>query len=92
MKKIKIIALVMTLILTLGLVGCTSQEMAKSFGGETTINLPAGQKLEGITWKDADLWYLTRPMRADEEPETHTFAESSSFGIWEGTVTVVESR
>ena len=38
------------------------------------------------------LWYLTRPMREEEEPETHTFQQSSEFGILEGTVTVVESK
>ena len=34
---------------------------------------------------------LTRPMRDDEEPETHTFQQSSEFGVFEGTVTIVES-
>ena len=37
------------------------------------------------------MWYLTRPMRDDEEPETHTFQQSSEFGVFEGTVTIVES-
>ena len=44
-----------------------------------------------ITWKDGgSLWYLTRPMREDEKPETHVFKQSSSYGIFEGTVTIVE--
>ena len=37
------------------------------------------------------MWYLTRPMRDDEEPETHTFEQSSEFGVFEGTVTIIES-
>ena len=57
-----------------------------------TIELPKGQKLEEITWKDADLWYLTRPMREDENAETHTFQESTEFGVLEGTVTIIETK
>ena len=59
--------------------------------GDMTLELEPGQKLEMITWKEDSLWYLTRPMRDDEEPETHTFQQSSEFGVFEGTVTIVES-
>ena len=64
----------------------------KSLGGNMTLKLEPGLKLEEITWKEDSLWYLTRPMREEEEPETHTFQQSSEFGILEGTVTVVESK
>lgn len=58
-----------------------------------TLRLEPDQKLEMITWKDDDsLWYLTRPMRDDEEAEVHTFQQSSEFGIIEGTVTIIESK
>ena len=60
-------------------------------GGSMMLELPAGVKLEEITWKDDSLWYLTRPMREGEEPETHTFQQSSEFGVF-GTVTVVETK
>ena len=56
------------------------------------LELPANQKLEEITWKDDDIWYLTRPMREDEEAETHVFQASSSWGVFEGTVTVIEKK
>lgn len=56
-----------------------------------TLELEPGQKLEMITWKDDSLWYLTRPMQDGEEPETHTFQQSSEFGVFEGTVTIIES-
>ena len=49
-----------------------------------TLELEPGQKLEMITWKDDSLWYLTRPMQDGEEPETHTFQQSSEFGVFEG--------
>lgn len=62
----------------------------KSLGGETTIVLEPGLKLEEITWKDDSLWYLTREMRDGEKAEIHVFQQSSSLGILEGTVTIIE--
>lgn len=88
MKKKVLVFL--TLLCTLSISGC--QAATKSFGGSMTLKLEPGLKLEEITWKDDSLWYLTRPMREGEEPETHTFQQSSEFGIFEGTVTVVESE
>lgn len=91
MKK-KIVILLAGLSLCFCLSGCTEQSMTREFGGEMTLELPANQKLEEITWKDDNLWYLTRPMREDEEAETHTFQQSSSWGVFEGTVTVIEKK
>lgn len=70
------------------------QSIARDFGGTTTIELEPNLKLEEITWKDDDLWYLTRPMREDEEPETHTFIEKGGLGtVFDGgTVIVVERK
>lgn len=71
--------------------GC--HEATRNYGGSMTLELPKGQKLEEITWKDdSALWYLTRPMREDEQPETHTFKADTEWGVFEGTVTVIESR
>ena len=86
MKKI-VLALILTVSSVLAFTGCTENNVVNNWGGEMTIDLPEGQKLEEITWKiddnnDAHLWYLTRPMREDEFPETHTFQEKSSWGIW----------
>lgn len=102
-KKLFIAAAVTCSLLTL-LAGCSDAEMAgnnrleqsfaRDFGGTTTITLEPNLKLEEITWKDDDLWYLTRPMREDEEPETHTFTEKGGFGtVFDGgTVIVVEIK
>ena len=87
MKK-KIITIILCIeALTISLTGC--QSATKSFGGTTTLNLDPGLKLEEITWKDDNLWYMTRPMRADEVAETHTFNQSRDFGP-EGEVIVIE--
>lgn len=72
------------------LTGC--QSVARSMGGDITIELDPGEKLEEITWKDDSLWYLTRPMRPNEKAETHVFEQSSNFGIIEGSVTIIESE
>ena len=81
--------LLLTLI-TLTLTGC--QGAARSLGGNVTLKLKPNQKLEVITWKDDSLWYCTRPMREDEVAETHTYQQSSEWGVFEGTVTIVESK
>ena len=70
-------------------VGC-KQTITRKFGGDMTVELEPGQKLEEITWKDDELWYVTRPMREGESAETHTFQESSVFGLVEGTVYIIE--
>ncbi len=85
--------IVVGLLLALTITGCTEQTMTREFGGDMTIDLDKGKKLEEITWKDEDsLWILTRPMKDDEEAETHVFEESSAFGILEGSVTIVEHK
>lgn len=88
MKKIAMFLAVIVMIMVFS--GCTSKEMARNYGGSETITLEPGEKLEMITWKENSLWYLTRPMREDETAETHVFKQDSSFGIFEGTVTIIE--
>lgn len=93
MKNIKKSIMILAIVMALGfsLTGC-EQGMTKSFGGDMTIELEPGLKLETIDWEDDSLWYLTRPMREDEEPETYVLNQSSEFGVFEGTVTIIESR
>ena len=84
-KKTIVILMLTTMVC---LTGC--QSAARRLGGDITLELDAGLKLEEITWKEDSLWYLTRPMRDDENPETHVFKQNSDFGIMEGSVTVIE--
>ena len=90
MRKKIYAALLIAMMTATSLSGC--QLATRSFGGNVKIELEPGQKLEMITWKDNSLWFLTRPMRAGEEAETHVLNQSSEFGILEGTVTVIESE
>lgn len=88
-KKILITLLVVGMMATM-LTGC--QGVTKSLGGSMTIELEPNTKLELITWKDDSLWYLTRPMTEDDIAETHTYQQQSEFGVFEGTVTIVETK
>ena len=85
MKKLLIIPFIF-------LISCTENQRAKKWGGSANVELPNNTKLINVTWKNADLWYLTRPMKANEIPETHTFQERSNFGIIEGKVIFTESK
>ena len=76
--------------LVIGMMSCTRQQMAKEFGGNYTVNLPVGQKLINVTWKEKELWYLTRDRHQNEPIETYTFKEDSNWDVMEGTVTIVE--
>lgn len=84
MKKIIFVLAICIFVLT----GC--HETAKNFGGNITLELDPGRKLEEITWKDSNLWYLTRPMRDGEQAETHIFQCDSEWDVFEGSVTVIE--
>ncbi len=74
------------------LASCTENSRVKNFGGEGTINLPKGRKLINITWKEQEIWYLTRQMDSNDVAETYQFHEESSFGVMEGTYTIIESK
>jgi hypothetical protein len=87
MKKV-----ILSIVAIAMLASCTQNERAKSFGGTATVNLPQGQKLVNITWKEDQIWYLTRPMNSADTAETYTFQEESSYGMMEGTVILKESK
>jgi hypothetical protein len=87
MKKLLIIGFIAA-----SLVSCTQNERVKAFGGSGTINLPKGEKLINITWKEQQIWYLTRPMDSSDVAQTYRFREQSSFGLMEGTYIIVETK
>ena len=57
------------------------------------VTIPANTKLVNTNWDKRDsLWYLTREMRPDEDAETYTYQEDSTFGVLTGKVTLVEHK
>jgi hypothetical protein len=71
---------------------CTDNNRVKNYGGTMTVNLPKGQKLVIATWKEESIWYLTRPMEANEQPVESHFQEKSAKGLVEGKVIIKESK
>lgn len=64
--------------------------VARQFGGTGHVDVRPGHKIIGATWKGADLWVLTRPMRPGDEPETLSLREFSSWGAIEGEMLLRE--
>jgi hypothetical protein len=89
MKKLSIILL---MLMSLSFISCTENSRAKNFGGNAKLDLPTGEKLVLVTWKDDALWTLTRDMKSDEVAETYKFKEKSSLGMLEGSYTIIEHK
>jgi len=89
MRKILSVLLVAVLVMSL-LSGCNWG--TRNFGGSQTIKLESGQRLEMITWKNNDLWILTRPAEDGETVTTYIFQEDSNYGLLEGTITIIETE
>lgn len=83
---------VLLALLVLGLFGCTEGQRARQFGGTMKVALPCDTKLVTATWKQDNLWYLTRAAREGEAPEDQTLYEDSNFGIANGKVLFDESE
>lgn len=71
--------------------GCTEGVRARKLGGTMSIQLPCDQKLVSATFKESNLWYLTRPRLDGERADVVTFKEDSNLGLLNGTVLFAES-
>ena len=91
MKKVSLFICI-ALVMTLGAFGCSDNFRAKHWGGTMMIDVPKGERVTVVAWKNDELWYMTRPMHEDEKPETWNFREKSSLGILEGGVVLKESK
>ena len=87
MKRLFILAIMATMFMS-----CTKNGRVRHWGGTGTLDLPKGQKLVNLTWKDSDLWVLTTEMDSGYIPKTYKFTEDSKFGMMEGTYIVKETR
>lgn len=85
MKKILLIMLLLAACTGVCLLqSCTENARTRTFGGTEEVQLKPNEVLVNITWKETDMWVLTR----DTITNISYFRESSSFGIWEGQVIV----
>ena len=99
MKKVKVFFVILGTLMLLISVGYgffsllfPDNARVKRFGGTAELDLPANTKLINVTWKDDELWTLTREMKPNESPETYKFTEDSKWGILEGTYVIKETR
>lgn len=92
-KQFLMIAIGLFLLSALGTCAwnCSSQYRARHWGGTMTVELEPGEKLLFVTWKDEELWPLTRPMHEGERPEQYTFRQRKAglVGL-EGKVIIKE--
>lgn len=88
--KIKNLFIALTIVSLVLLSGC--QWTAKNFGGSYTVDLPDNRKLVNLTWKDSELWILTKEMNDEDIAETYKLQEDSTFGLLEGVVTINENK
>ncbi len=89
---IQTLVVIFLLISTIFIFGCTKQAQVFEFGGTAEIKLQPNQKLVNMTWKNDNLWFLTRPMITTDSCQTYSFYESSSFGVYEGTLIIKEIK
>jgi len=87
MKKILLILFISSLFYS-----CTDNQSARMYGGTERIDVTKGEKVVTVTFKEYDLWILTRPAKPEERADTLIFKEKSSFGILEGTIYLQESK
>lgn len=78
MKKVSL------LLIPFFILSCTDNTRTRRFGGKEERTINTHEVLVNMTWKDNDLWVLTR----DTTTGVFHFRESSSFGIWEGEINV----
>jgi hypothetical protein len=80
------------IILMVGLLSCTENQMARQFGGSETIELNPGDRLVNVTWKgkeSTDLWILTKK-DTTVLPTQYSFKEKSNYGVLEGEIIIIE--
>lgn len=63
---------------------CTENQRAKRFGGKMEYTVPAGEEFINATWKDNNLWVITKETKTG----TVYMHEVSDYGILEGTVVI----
>ena len=86
------ILLVVFLVIMFAFGGCTDNTRVRKYGGTAELTLQQGQKLVNLTWKDNNLWVLTKPMTETDKEETYTFQEESRFGVLEGSYIIHEVK
>ena len=92
---LSVVAAAATLLAT-QLPGCSLRNRLVSrrpaWGIITVVEVPPGKKLAGASWKNGDLWILTRFAKEGEKPDqAWTLDEYSSWGIFNNHILLKET-
>lgn len=68
------------------LFSCTDNIKTRHFGGTETVKLEPNEVFVNITWKESDLWVVTK----DTVTNTHYAREKSNYGVWEGKIVITK--
>ena len=71
---------------------CSEQGITRSWGGEMDLYIEPNQKLQLVTWKDDNLWILTKDMTEDDIAENYSYYEKDPMGMFEGTIHIHEEK
>lgn len=77
MKKLLFVLTLVTLITS-----CTENQRARNWGGTENVTLKPNEVLLNATWKETNLWILTR----DTTTGITHFREKSEHGLIEGEI------
>jgi hypothetical protein len=66
------------------MISCTENSRARSWGGSETVTLKKNEVLVNLTWKNSDLWILSK----DTLTNVKYLREISSWGIIEGEIVI----
>lgn len=77
----------LTVIFFVSIFTSCNNTITRKYGGTTKIALPAGHTLVNVTWKDTDIWVLTKGPDGK-----FYFHEDSKWGVFEGTVEITENK
>ena len=84
-----IIFCIVIIIMAASFSSCTSNNRARNWGGTETIELNPGTRVVNVTWKETDLWILTK-QDTSTKPTQYSFHEKSSLGVLEGEIIIIE--
>ena len=84
MNKMKRLLFLLLIIIAIAVSvsSCTENERAKNYGGKEEITLKPSEEFVNATWKDDNLWLITKDTLTNE----YIMREKSSYGIWEGEI------
>jgi len=77
-------------LITIVIMSCTQNQRAKQWGGTAYYSIPADKEFVFATWKESDLWIVTKPREVGHEPKVYTMTEESSWGVLQGGVIITE--